>query len=176
MLSRTNAIWSSVRKTRHLRLRTSAIVLLVDHVDDFVGAGVDDADLVIHHDITVIAVVREERDDAGRDGKQANVTGNAMADAMRKLRLGHPGPLVIKALPQLLTLVRPEALTSKTHLVSPLGNPTTVLWPIRCLPLARLLCFATLALLGLPSFASYTFALSGARPLSISLVGIASLL
>ena len=96
-----------------------------------------------------------------------------MADVMRKPRLGHPGPLVIKALPQLLTLVRPEALTSKTHLVSPLGNPINVLRAIRCLPLAWLLCLAPLALLGLLAFAR---PLSGATLCILLTFGIAALL
>ena len=99
-----------------------------------------------------------------------------MADAMREPRIGHPRPPEIKRLPQLLTLVGSEALTSKTHLVSPLCNPINVFWAIRCLPLARLLCLAP-AFLGLLSFACYTFALGGANPLVISqTLGIAELL
>jgi hypothetical protein len=90
--------------------------------------------------------------------------------------MGHPRPPEIKRLLQLLTFVGSETLTSKTHLVSPLCNPINVLWAIRCLPLARLLCPAP-PFLGLLSFARYTFALGGASPLNISLtLGIAALL
>ena len=89
----------------NLLSRTAAIVALVDHVDNFVGSWVHDADLVLHHHVAVVAVIGEERDDLARYREEADVPWHPVADMTVKSCIGDPSPPVIKRRVQTLTLI-----------------------------------------------------------------------
>ena len=65
---------------------------LVDDVNDLVGVGLDDDDVVLHHEVAIAAVLRHDVDDRGRDRVQLDAARHARADRDREVdvaRLSH---------------------------------------------------------------------------------------
>src|SRR5262245_31342360 len=93
---------------RYLR-PTFAPISRVDHVDDHVGSRIDNADIIVYREVTVVAIIREEREYRARDAEQAHVPwdspSNLMVEACpRDSRLLH-----VECSMQFLPLFRTEA-------------------------------------------------------------------
>src|SRR5262249_4516565 len=62
----------SLTQTKPLRYLwpTLAPISRIDYIDDHVGSRIDDANVVVHHEVAVVAIIREEHKYSTRDAEQ----------------------------------------------------------------------------------------------------------
>jgi hypothetical protein len=128
---------------------------LVDHVHDFVGPRVDDADFVVDDEIAVVAIVGEETDDFNRDREEAYVARNAVTDMKIEGGVAYPGALKIERTMQPLTIFHAQVGARFANILTPLSD-----------------AFAALvsAFFGAPALLHTLLALSRALTLGIALL------
>ena len=69
----------------------------IDDVDHLVSARVDDADLIVGDEVTVVAVVLEEGENSSRNGKQTDASRNVPAHVVIEARVVNAGPVEVEA-------------------------------------------------------------------------------
>jgi hypothetical protein len=124
---------------------------LIDHVDDFVSPRVDDADLVINDEITVVAVVGEEADDVDRDREETHVARDPPTNMKIETGMVHAGVLKIERTVQPLTILNAQMRARFANVLTPPSDAfaSVVLVPVffSALALLRALLLLGAALL-----------------------------
>src|SRR5262249_7759251 len=97
---------TQTKPLRHL-WPTLAPISRIDHVDDHVGSRIDDANVVVHHEVAVVAIIREEHKYSTRDAEQAHVPRDSLSNVVVEACPRHSRLLHVECAMQFLPLFRP---------------------------------------------------------------------
>src|SRR5262249_23210951 len=131
----------------------SSPIAFVDHIDHLVGAWIDDADVVVHDEVAVGAIVGEERDHLPRHGEEMHRARNSVSNVKVEVDIPHSRTFEVERTMQPLTILQAQsvpflrdflaALAEAFALTGPIAllRPSLILRPRRCRALALRIAF-----------------------------------
>src|SRR5262249_58194430 len=112
----------------------SSRVAFVDQIDDLVGPGIDDADLVTHDEVAVATIVREEPDHLARHGEQVHRARDPVSHVIVEVDIRRPSMFEVESTMQALAILQAQSgpflldLLAALTEIAPIG-PITLLHP-----------------------------------------------